>query len=120
MNKPSLWRYYGLTALLLIEVVSYGLCQRIAINLELESARKAINILAALVIGISLIISGIDRVVHRKQYSLLLKKWVVPKWYSVGRSGIPTRLFFNGVFCVLLGGVLTYIGVYNVLTGVMP
>ena len=116
MNKPSLWRYYGLIVLLLVEVVSYGLCQRIAINLELEAARKAINTLAALVIGISLMIQGTDCAVHRKHYSLLLKKRVVPKWYKIGRSWISARLLFSGVVCMLLGGILACIGVYNVLT----
>lgn len=119
MNKPGLWRYYGLSVLLIVGIVGCGLCQCTAINLDLEAMRKEIDTLAALVIGISFIIRGIDFVLHMRQYPLFLKEHA-PAWDSAARSWTPARLLLSGILCVSVGGVITSIGVYDILIGVMP
>ncbi len=109
MRKPTLWRYYGLSLLLVLAVICWSLLGTLSRGLKQERLFIWSGRIGLPLVGLLCLLRGIDFLVLCKRYPPFLRE-SAPKWETHARRITPAVLVFQGVMAVLGGIVMMYFG----------
>jgi hypothetical protein len=115
MKRPTLWRYYGLTGLIALAILTMFLLRMIANKYQVEWLLKwGYKGAGSLWLGFCLLLGGLDRIVLRKEYPPFLRQ-NAPTWDVRAQWTSPLLLFCQGIVAALLGIMAVCTGAGNLL-----
>jgi len=119
MGNPTLWRYYGLSVLLVLAILAESLLGIIARGLQIEWlfewCFKRIGYMCA---GFCFLLRGLDFIVLCKRYPPFLRE-NAPKWDSHAHRVSSVVLLYQGVVAALGGAVMAYFGGQDLISSVL-
>lgn len=119
MMRPTLWRYYGLSALLVLGIATVSLLGIIARGYELKWLLEwGFKGIGALCMGLCFLLRGLDFIVLCRKYPPFLKE-NAPKWESHAHRVTPAILLYGGIVATLGGAIMVYVGGRNLIFAVL-
>jgi hypothetical protein len=115
VRRPTLLRYYGLSALLVLAIVIESLLGIIARGYELEWLLEwGFKGIGALCAGLCCLLRGLDFIVLCRRYPPFLRE-NAPQWESYAHRVSPGALLYMGVVFTLGGAMQIYVGGRNLV-----
>lgn len=118
MRRPTLWRYYGLSALLFFVGVCWALLGIIARGLQTGWLFEWSGRVGVLIVGLCFLLRGLDFIVLCKIYPPFLRE-NAPKWDSHAHRVTPAILLYQGVVATLGGAAMAYFGGRDLIFAVL-
>jgi hypothetical protein len=102
VGKPSLWRYYGLSALLALAITCWSLLGILGRGLEQEWLFEWSGRIGLPIVGLCFLLRGLDFIVLCKRYPPFLRE-KAPKWAYHAHKVSPAALLYMGIWFTLGG-----------------
>jgi hypothetical protein len=118
VGKPTLWRYYGLWALLFLVGFCWALLGTVGRVLKQEWLFEGSGRIGAPIVGPCFLVRGLDFIVLCKRYPLFLKENALA-WDTRARKASPAALLCIGIWFTLGGAAMAYFGGRNLVLAVL-